>query len=194
MRDKETSTKERFREFSGREAEIAKRLTDLLSPFGDVTRLVEVPERKTYDRILLFNGETKLEIQYCDGAAFGKYGDLRLDYISAFNYLPGIKPSSSWIAPSEVEKFLASINVLRWGKLKESEADTLVIFIGAPVCIFYLVSMKELQKEKRLKYFLDTYGLLINKKKNENWQSAFIAVDYEDSVLCDMGTVIKTIY
>jgi len=195
---KHGTTRERFIKYVDMEKDIIKRLKRLLDPFGEVVRLLPAPDRETYDRILLFNGETKLEIQFCDGEAFGKYHDIRLDYISAFAYKNVLKypieKSRHTIQPREVGAFLESIDILRWGKIKQSEADTLAIYIGEPECIFYLVSMSELQSEKRVNYFLQEYGLCINHKKGEDWQSAFIAVDYEDPVLRDIGSEIREYY
>lgn len=192
--DKRQTTKNRFVKYVDMEEDISNRLKKMLAPFGDVVRLIEVPERKTYDRLMLFNGETKLEIQFCDGEAFGKYGDIRLDYISAFKYRDAVRASTSWISPGYIEAFMQSIEVLTWGKMKRSEADTLAIYIGEPECIFYLVSMRELQKKERVNYFLQQYGININRKKGEDWESAFIAVDYEDPVLREIGTEIKEYY
>lgn len=196
--DELVSTKERFGKYVEMEDDIVKRLKRLLDPFGEVTRIREAPDRKTYDRLLLFSGTTKLEIQFCDGEAFGKYGDIRLDYISAFKYNEilrhPIKKSWRRIEPHNIEAFMGSIEILRWGKIKVSEADTLSIYIGAPECRFYLVSMRELQKAETVDYLLQEYGININHKKRENWDSAFIPVDYSDPVLRDIGTEIEEWY
>lgn len=175
------STRDRFEKYIALEQEVMEKIGLLTQMGTDIVKVLPAPNRATYDRVLVMPGgsRTNLEIQITEAAAFEKYGDIRLDYISAFKYQGEKYRGLRFIRGASATDFEESVEILRWGKLVESEADTLAFYV--PGRCLWLYSMGCLQAAAP--YFALRYGLLINRKACEEWQSCFIAVPCDDERL-----------
>ena len=176
--------RDRFRVYIKREAEVMAIIKRYTSLGAEITRITPAPDGETYDRVLVVpTGEVKLEIQITEAEDFQRYGDVRLDLISAFIFKPGsIYSERRRIGPFAVSSFLNSISVRRYGKLYNSEADTLAFYVPAPVSLLWLYSMPQLKISRSV--FVSEYGIMINVKNgSESWQSCFVAVPVDDNTL-----------
>ncbi len=90
---------------------------------GDV--LVILPD----DRNIL------IEVKEEDYKRFSKYGDLGIDFISAFNFKHS-EDVTRWKgapkSPARLQEFLSSINVTKWGKLTYSKSHLWLFFVTDP--------------------------------------------------------------
>lgn len=188
------SSKNRFDIYREREEEVVRRIREIKELGAQIVKVNEAPDGETYDRVIILkpDREWKVEIQITDPAAFQKYRDVRLDVLSAFRRAPGSAFASVGAVKGRMAGFfLDSVEVLRYGKLYESEAETLAFFVPPPVDILWLYSLKELQRRRT--YFVMTYGVIINKKtKDENWESCFVPVPERDAILGSCRVRIST--
>ena len=168
-----------------------------------MTSLVESfkPENTSYHDYLAklrHGGQIALEIQITnygrhDGEGFRRYGDVRLDLISAFeasskecqakyHLKNGVWKSLQ--NASELAAFEKVCAIQRWGKLKTCDAE---LFVFAVVKRRNQCGLIHLYDNAQLKhhatYFVDRYGVKINHKQGEGWGSAFVPVPVDDSVL-----------
>lgn len=179
------STTTRFGIYVGREKEVADMVDALFAVYGEVSRILPSPNR-TYDRILLLGGRVKLEIQITESADFERYGDIRLDLVSAFN-LPQdcVFHNKHRIDTGYANRFLESIEIRQAGKLYSSPADTLVYYITEPTDMLCLYSMSKLQEN--LHYWLAHFPIMVNNKIGEEWCSCFIPVPIDNERLEECG-------
>lgn len=180
------STRERFRRYVELENMVMERIKELADLGGEIVRVTLGPDGATYDRVVILRKKVKLEIQITEGVAFESYGDIRLDLISAFTFdVASPHLGSRYIRPDLFDDFLHSITVHRPGKLYECEADTLAYYITDPVDLLWLFAVNELQANRA--YFINKYGVMINAKVDESWESCFVPVSAEDEVLNKYG-------
>lgn len=184
------STKERFAEYQALEASVLEKVRQLADLGGRVTRISPTEQGALYDATVILEAgeEVKLEVQITEAAGFQQYGDVRLDLLSAYSYktgilTPEIKEAIAWryIPPEFVDKFLESLVIARRGKLYDCEADLLAYAIMSPINKIWLFRMDCLKANRQ--QFLYTHGIRINKKVEEAWESAFIAVPAKDDRL-----------
>ena len=182
------STLDRFGKYAEMESVVVEKIRQSKT-FGDeVLDIVSVPEGSLYDRIIVLpNEEIKLEIQITEARDFARYGDFRLDLISAFRCPVGSSfRNRRRIEPIEAERFLNEINVSRYGKMYECEAQKLVYYITEPMDLLWIFDVSELHKYRQ--YFIDKYGIMVNIKKGESWESCFVPVHNDDRILNKCGT------
>lgn len=182
------SYRDRFSEYIKREEEVMETIRQYTDLGAEIVKVNPAPGGATYDRLLVLpTGEVKLEIQITEPDDFQKYGDVRLDLISAFDFKEdSVYAGKTRIKPCNVNSFLWSITVHRNGKLYACLADTLAFYVPEPVKILWLYSVPELQKKRQ--YFLYNYGIMINKKDwGEDWESCFVPVPESDEILHTCG-------
>jgi len=168
-----------------------KGIRGLIEKYGKIERNdknTHYPKKDIFVKFKDFSKRLIVEIQYSNRYDFKKYGDIRLDYVSA--YIPYIKIHGLKKFNEMIKN--KTINVERWGKLKECDADVLIYVICEydkitktyknidEVLIF---SIEKLQNN--LNYWENEYGkrLKTNNKQNEEWGSAFIPVPADDNIL-----------
>lgn len=185
------STLSRFQKYIKLEEMVAEKVRLLADLGGTITRITQCEDGLTYDRIVIMESGThiKLEIQITEAWAWEKYGDVRLDLLSAFQHKPGSRYAASrGVAPQDCGDFLKSVRVQRYGKLFVSEADVFAFYVTEPVDLLWIFRMTPLQEARS--YFMQNYGIRINRKsEGENWQSCFVPVHKTDHVL-DVNGVI----
>jgi len=162
-----------------------RKIKELADLGGEIVRVVPAPDGQTYDRVVVLRKEIKVEIQITEPGDFLKYGDVRLDLVSAFQFDDWTFRGRSYIEPFCVYTFLRSIQIMRPGKLYESKAETLAFYVPQPVDLLWLLNMSCLQKNRDT--WIQKYGIYINKKRDEDWESCFVAVDSEDKCLDECG-------
>lgn len=195
-------TRQRFGHYSSREPEVFRRFLASFEQKPEFQGIEEAlgnfethPEStEDYDiRCNTPQGYITFEIQESEN--FSRYGDLRVDYVSAF--------TPSTYRTSDTQKFkndliVGEVTVDKWGKAVEPKAQFLV-------CEFHNGQTQwQIYNLHKLSYSieqLESIGKLkINQKQGEPWGSAFLAVKENDSVLnatkpaClqDILTVAKT--
>lgn len=181
------STRDRFPKYAKMESVVVEKIIQS-RVFGDeVLDIISVPERSLYDRIIVLPHEKiKLEIQVTEAKDFARYGDIRLDLISTFRDPPGSSfRKRRRIEPMESERFLNGISVSRYGKMYECEAQKLAYYITKPMDLLWIFDILALQKKRQ--YFINQYGIMVNIKKNESWESCFIPVPEDDCILNTCG-------
>lgn len=183
------STRNRFRKYIELEKMVAEKVRELAEFGGEISRITPVEEGETYDRVVVLEAgkEIKLEIQITESLAWERYGDVRLDLLSAFSRPESAAFSSSLrIYPEEVDDFMESVKIDRSGKLFVCEAETLAFYVTKPTDLLWIFSVEALQRNRE--YFMKTYGIMINhKSRDETWESCFVAVHHTDEVLDKCG-------
>jgi hypothetical protein len=182
------TTRDRFKLYTQREKEVIERIRKLTELGAEIVKVNPAPDGATYDRVLVMpSGEVKLEIQITEAADFLLYGDVRLDFISAFAFLSDSPyRGKAAIKPVEIPGFLNSIAINRHGKLFQCEADSFAFWVTPPVDLLWLYSVEALQKNRT--YFMYEYGIRINiKSADEGWQSSFVPVPMDDAILQSCG-------
>lgn len=186
------STRDRFKEYIDREEEVMSIIQKYTALGAEIVKVNPAPDGETYDRVVVLpTREVKLEIQITEPDDFQKYGDVRLDLISAYLLSKG-SPSDvhyagkSRIKPCNTHSFLSGITVKRYGKLYLCEAETLAFYVPEPAKMLWLYSVAQLQKNRW--YFVSKYGIMVNKKDaEETWESCFVAVPESDRILQSCG-------
>ena len=183
------STRKRFDKYIGLEKVVVDKVLEITALGADITRVTKAADGETYDHVVVLKAgtEIKLEVQITEPDAWRKYGDVRLDLLSAFHHKPG-SPflGSTAIKSCSVQRFFTSIEIDRPGKLYECEADVLAFYVRKPMDLLWLFNVPALQE--RRSYFLAEYGIRINRKsRDEKWESAFVAVHHSDVELDRCG-------
>ncbi len=183
------NTLDRFQKYIEMENMVAEKVRRLTDFGATISRITPAPGGLTYDRVVILESgtEIKLEIQITEPKGWLKYSDVRLDLLSAFRHSPESEyAESNTVSLENAGHFLNSVEVQRYGKLYESEADVLAFYVPEPVDLLWLFRMKKLQEMRA--YFVRTYGIKINKKsKKEKWQSCFVPVHFDDLYLDSAG-------
>lgn len=187
------STRKRFEKYIGLEKVVVDKVLEITALGADITRVTKAADGETYDRVVVLKAgtEVKLEIQITEPDAWRRYEDVRLDLLSAFRHKEGSRFwGSTAIRPCSVAGFMDCIEVDRYGKLYECEADVLAFYVREPVDLLWLFSVSALQE--RRSYFLAEYGIKINRKsRDEKWESAFVTVHKTDIELDRCGVMYE---
>jgi hypothetical protein len=148
--------------------------------------------------------EIKIEIQITsygnERQGFKRYGDVRLDLVSAFDstcekcqeefQLKG-RIWKTLDSVEELKKFKSLCRINKWGKLITCDADLFYFAVldSKNKCYFMRIYNNNKLKSN-VNYFINKYGIKINHKVNENWGSAFIPVFNQDKVLvsCELNS------
>ena len=178
-------TTRRFQQYSSREEAVFNRFLDYYAnqPGWEVIRehlnnyVVHPEGTEDYDiRCTTEYGYITFDIQ--ESEDFEKYGDLRIDYVSAFR-----PPSFRARSFEDFERALANdrITVDKWGKVVEPKADFLLVeFHNGPTHwgVYNLALLH--QSLARLR----NVGVFrTNRKFGESWGSAFLAVPENHQIL-----------
>lgn len=160
-----------------------------LFPDGTPVSVLEPEGNLSYDRVFIYDScEIKVEIQITEGGAFSQYRDVRLDLISAFSFTPeslGLVRGRT-VYGRDARQFVRTVDVQKWGKLYQSEADLLCLYVTRPVHLLWAYRMASLMNYRT--YFMSVYGIRINRKSaDEGWESCFVPVDFCDMHLRESG-------
>ena len=171
-------TEQRFNQFPAREAQVFESFLDAfdrMASFQGIKYALQDYEPhpggvEDYDiRVAASSGPITFEIQ--ESQDFSSYGDLRLDYVSAFTPMDYRCNS---LQAFKADEQAGRVTVQKWGKVINPEADFLVVEFqnGQPQWqIYHLLTINELLPE------LESIGQFrTNFKFREAWGSAFLAV------------------
>ena len=180
-------TIERFDQYSSREKAVFNRFLDDYANqpgWGEVkehlSNYVMHPDgTEDYDiRCTTEHGYITFDIQESEN--FEKYGDLRIDYVSAFQ-----PPSFSARSLKDFESAVADGRVIvnKWGKVVDPKADFLLVEFhnGDPLWrVYNLAQLHQSLAELRKR---NVGQFRTNHKRGESWGSAFLAVPENDQIL-----------
>lgn len=180
-------TIQRFEEYSKKEKEVFKRFLDY---YANQPGWEEVKEHlsnyeghpdgtEDYDiGCTTEQGYITFDIQ--ESGDFSKWGDLRIDYVSAF------RPPSFWAR--DLEEFERAVedkrvNVDKWGKVIDPKADFLIVKFHNGDIFWRVYNLKQLHQS--LAELRKVGQFKINRKfgAGESWGSAFLAVPESHQVL-----------
>lgn len=175
----------RFHQYSSQEEAVFKRFLDHYANQPDwedikehLSNYVMHPdETEDYDiRCTTEHGDITFDIQ--ESQDFMKYGDLRIDYVSVF------RPRSFHTRSlQDFESALEDdkVTVEKWGKVVDPKADFLLVeFHNGNTCwrVYSLTQLHQSLAELR-----NVGQFRTNRKRNENWGSAFLAVPESHQIL-----------
>ena len=180
-----TSTGQRFDQYSPREPEVFERFLDSFDkkPGWEgikETLAIYVPHPdgiEDYDiRCETERGYITFDIQ--ESQDFSKYGDVRIDYVSAFRPV-GYRTRS--LAQFKRDLAAQKVAVEIWGKVVDPKADFLVYEFSNGETWWQIYDLRALNKAlpelERIGQFLT------NIKYGESWGSAFLAVPEKHEIL-----------
>jgi len=184
-------TLDRFSKYSENEERVWNRFLDsydrkegfegIKREFSDYD--VHPEGEQDYD-IRVNNLRIRITVDIQESQNFDTYGDLRLDYVSA--YTPNLKYRTLHDFERAIRK--GAVNVDKWGKVVEPKADYLVVefqrrnrelFFPDPHRVYSLSLL-----HKHLSYWRSLNSFFTNNKtQGEPWGSAFIPVKRDNATL-----------
>jgi len=142
------------------------------------------PEGEQEYDIRVNNLRIRITVDVQESQNFDRYGDLRLDYVSA--YTPNLRYCNLQNFERAIRK--GTVNVDRWGKVVDPKADYLLVefqrnnrelFFLDPHRVYSLSLL-----HKHLSYWKSLNRFFTNKKAcGESWGSAFIPVNRDNAIL-----------
>ena len=178
-------TGKRFQEYSSKEEAVFNRFLDY---YTNQLGWEEIREHlsdyavhpdgtEDYDiRCTTRQGYITFEIQ--ESHDFKRYGDLRIDYVSAFQP-PTFRAKNVREFDSAEEN--GTVIVKKWGKVVNPKADFLLVEFHNGNTHWGLYNLRQLHESltelKAIGFFR------INRKQGENWGSAFLAVNESHQIL-----------
>ena len=175
----------RFDQYSSREEAVFNRFLDYYANQPDweeikehLSNYVVHPDgTEDYDiRCTTEHGYITFDIQ--ESHDFRRYGDLRIDYVSAFR-----PPSFSARSLTDFERALADRRVIvdKWGKVVDPKADFLLVEFHNGNTHWGIYNLAQLHQSLAE---LRNVGLFrTNRKYGESWGSAFLAVPESHQIL-----------
>lgn len=171
-------TIQRFQQYSSQEEAVFNRFLDYYANQPEWEKVKEYlsnyvvhPDRtEDYDiRCTTEHGYITFDIQ--ESQDFEKYGDLRIDYVSAFQ-----PQSFSVRSLKDFENALADGRVIvnKWGKVVDPKADFLLIEFHNGDTRWRIYNLSQLHQS--LPELRNIGQFRANRKTGESWGSAFLAV------------------
>lgn len=172
------STIQRFKQYSSQEEAVFNRFLNHYLSKSDTKDIAEClsnyevhpNETEDYDiGCITHRGYITFDIQ--ESQDFPKYGDLRIDYISAFR-----PPSFYTKSLEDFENALSDgrVTVDKWGKVVNPKADFLLVEFQNGIIDWGIYNLLKLHKYLSELRNISFFG--INRKRYESWGSAFLAV------------------
>ena len=178
-------TTQRFHKYPQREPRVFQRFLDafeMQTAFKGIRYALSRYEHhpngiQDYDiRVVVNQGVLTFDTQ--ESTSFSRYGDLRIDYISAYEPAD-YRPRNL----SELKNALAAgkIIVKRWGKVIRPAADYLIVEFRNGKTQWQVYDLNELHR--MLPQLEKTGRFRTNRKQGESWGSAFLAVPEKHPIL-----------
>lgn len=126
---------------------------DFLKQFGYEVKVQKCSDRDAADTIATINGVScTFEIKQDELWRFQKYHEYGIDFISYFQFKPGMSFDTRVHDPRDIDSFLNTINhdvSFKWGKVVYSSADVWIFYTKNPDGSYYHLAGYDFQRLKQ---------------------------------------------